>query len=82
MTSKSTYEEPEERVQVLEDKLADHKRQYGSEQLKRQYLEAILNNTNLCIYLKDAEYKSIFMIRGRCNHINIISDEWYHLQQL
>ncbi len=63
MTSKLTYEELEQRVQTLEKKLAVHKTRYVSERLSEQYLEAILSSTNMPIYLKDADYKYIFMNR-------------------
>ena len=61
MTSKTTYEELEQRVRALEKELVIHKTRNASEKLSVQYLEAILNNTNMPIYLKDAEYKYIFM---------------------
>lgn len=61
MTSKSTYEGLKQRVQCLEEKLAEHKNSYGSDRLSQQYLEAILDNTNMPIYLKNAGYKYIFM---------------------
>jgi PAS domain-containing protein len=51
--------------------LAAHKSRNDSAQLNQQYLEAILNNTNLPIYLKNADYKYIFMNRqlGRLAHV-------------
>ncbi len=71
MTSKSTYEELEQRVQTLEKALAAQKTRNTSEHLNQQYLEAILNNTNMPIYLKDANYKYIFMNRqfGSLAHV-------------
>lgn len=63
MTSKLTYEELEQRVQILEKELAVHKTRNVSEKLSEQYIEAVLNNTNMPIYLKDADYKYIFMNR-------------------
>lgn len=71
MTSKSTYEELEQRIQTLENDLADHKTRNGSDRLNQQYLETILNNTNMPIYLKDANYKYIFMNRqlGSLAHV-------------
>ncbi len=67
MPSKLTYQELEKRVQTLEKELAGSHTQNDSEKLSGQYLEAILNNTNMPIYLKDAEYKYIFMNRQMAN---------------
>jgi PAS domain S-box-containing protein len=61
MTPKLTYEELEQRVQSLEEELAGHTTRKDSDQLNQQYLEAILNNTNMPIYLKNADYEYIFM---------------------
>jgi PAS domain S-box-containing protein len=63
MTSKSSYEELEQRVQTLEKELDSHKIRKDSDRISQQYLEAILNNTNMPIYLKNADYKYIFMNR-------------------
>ena len=63
MTSKLTYEELEQRLHTLERRLADHKSSNDSDRLNKQYLEAILNNTNMPVYLKDADYKYIFINR-------------------
>ena len=63
MTSKPTYEELEQRVQSLENELTGYKNRNGSVHLNQQYLEAILNNTNLPIYLKDANYNYILINR-------------------
>jgi PAS domain S-box-containing protein len=75
MRSKSTYEELEQRVETLERELADHNGSNGSNQLKRQYLEAILNNTNMPVYLKDADYKYIFMNRQLGCLANVAHDQ-------
>lgn len=61
MTSKSTYDELKQRVQCLEKKLANHKNHYESDQLSQRYLKAILDNTNMPIYLKNSDHKYIFM---------------------
>ncbi len=63
MAFKPTYEELEKRLQTLEKQLADHKNRNGSSQLNQMYLEAFLNNTNIPIFLKKADYKYIFMNR-------------------
>ena len=63
MTSKSTHKELEQRVQALKKELGSHKNHSSFIQINRQYLEAILNNTNLCIYLKNVDYEYIFMNR-------------------
>lgn len=63
MASKPTYEELELRLQDLEKELADYRSHNGSVQLNQQYLQAILNNTNLPIYLKDADLNYILINR-------------------
>ena len=63
MTSKPTYEELEQRVLELEKELTGYKSRNGSVRLNQQYLEAILNNTNLPIYLKDADFNYILINR-------------------
>jgi hypothetical protein len=63
MTSKPTYEELKQRIQALEKELSCYKSHNSSVQFNRQHLEAILNSTNLCIYLKNIDYKYIFMNR-------------------
>ena len=63
MTSKPTYEQLEQRLQTLEKELNGLKERNGSKLLYHDYLEAILNNTNMPIYLKDADFKYIFMNR-------------------
>lgn len=73
MTSKPTYEKLEQRLQDLENELDELKERNGSKPLKHDYLKAILNNTNMPIYLKDANFKYIFMNRqlgslSRVNH--------------
>ena len=68
---KLTYEELEQRVLTLERE-RDEQRCNSSDGLSQQYLEAILNNTNIPVYLKDANYKYIFMNRqlGALAHID------------
>ncbi len=61
MTSKLTNEELQQRVLELEKELGDNINQNSSDKLNHRYLEAILNNTNLPIYLKDSEYNYIFI---------------------
>ena len=61
MKSKSTYKELEQRVKVLEKELSDCKNNNSSARPDQQYLEAILNNTNLPIYLKDSDYNYILI---------------------
>jgi len=61
MISKPTYKELEQRVQKLEKKLVDNNSRNESVHLNQQYFQAILNNTNLPIYLKDADYKYILV---------------------
>lgn len=61
MNDKPTYEELEQRISDLEQKLARY--QEGCEDARRneQYLKAILDNTNLPIYLKDAHYRYLLI---------------------
>ncbi len=71
MTLKPTYEELDKRVQAFEKELEDLKILSDSSRLNRQYLESFLNNTNMPIFLKTADYKYIFMNRqlGRLAHV-------------
>ena len=68
---KLTYGELEQRVLTLERE-RDEQRCNSSDGVSQQYLEAILNNTNIPVYLKDANYKYIFMNRqlGALAHID------------
>ena len=75
MTPKSTYEELEQQVQTLEKKLTGYKARNASDRLNQQYLEAILNNTNIPIYLKNADYKYIFMNRQLRRLAHVPSDQ-------
>ncbi len=62
MTLKPTYEELERQVRAFEDELAHYKTCIvPPKQRSYQYLEAFINNINLPIYLKDANYKYIFI---------------------
>jgi len=61
MTSKQTHEKLQQRIQELEKELAGYKNNNRSDKLNQQYLEAILNNTNLPIYLKDSDYNYILI---------------------
>jgi len=63
MISKPTYEELQHRLENLEKELAGYKRCNQLRRLNQQHLEDILNNTNMPIYLKDADYKYMFINR-------------------
>ena len=63
MRSRPTYEDLERQVKDLKKELASSKSHNGSDPLNQQYLEAFLNNTNTPIFLKNADYKYIFMNR-------------------
>ena len=63
MRSKASYKELEQRVEALEKELDSYKIDKDSDRINQQHLEAILNNTNIPIYLKNADYKYIFMNR-------------------
>jgi PAS domain S-box-containing protein len=55
------HEELEHRILTLELALTDQKNRNEKYRLQTTYLEAILNNANLPIYLKDSDYKYIFV---------------------
>jgi PAS domain S-box-containing protein len=61
MISKLTHENLEKRILSLEKELAGYKNHIATTRLNQQYLEAIINNTNLPIYLKDADYNYILI---------------------
>jgi len=61
MTSK--YEELEQQIQDLEKELVDQKNNNDYDRLARKYMEDILNKANFPIFLKNTEYKYIFMNR-------------------
>jgi len=61
MISKITHENLEKRILSLEKELAGCKKYIATTRLNQQYLEAIINNTNLPIYLKDANYNYILI---------------------
>jgi PAS domain S-box-containing protein len=63
MAAKPTYEELEKRLLILDKELASHKSLIGTGQLNQRYLEAILSNTNMPVFLKDNKYNYIFMNR-------------------
>lgn len=75
MTTKPTYRELEQRIAVLEKKLAESRENRDSFGLTHQYLEAILNNTNLPIYLKDVDYKYILVNREYERLARVTSDQ-------
>ncbi len=72
MTSKSTFTDIEQRVESLAKELALNKSKNNSDRLNLQYLKAFLNNTNMPIFLKDADFKYIFMNPqlGRFAHVD------------
>ncbi len=61
MISTPTFVALEQRIKTLERALAGYKTRNEPNGLNRQHLEDILNNTNMPIYLKNAEYKYIFV---------------------
>ncbi len=63
MTDKPTYEELEQRIKALENNLEKSRNQDGAAQMSEQYLRAILDNTNLPIYLKDSDYNYLYINR-------------------
>lgn len=75
MTSKLPYDELKQRVYNLEREPADLKSSEGIDRLSKQYLEAILNNTNMPVYLKDADYKYIFVNRRFEYLANVSGDQ-------
>lgn len=63
MNDKPTYEELAQRVKVLEQDLAQYQSSRVASPVNDQFLRAILDHTNLPIYLKDAEYRYLFINR-------------------
>ncbi|MDY0349921.1 MAG: PAS domain S-box protein [Desulfobulbaceae bacterium] len=61
MSPQPTYEELKQRVKSLERELADCTDQNGPARLIRQYLEALLDNTNQPVFLKDAHFRYILV---------------------
>ncbi|HHO47599.1 MAG TPA: PAS domain S-box protein [Desulfobacteraceae bacterium] len=61
MPTQPTYEELELRVRSLERELAERTDQNGTARLTRQYLEALLDNTNQPVFLKDAHFRYILV---------------------
>ena len=61
MPKKPTYEELEQQVKALQNDLKEYEIQNGAVNLREQYLKAILDNTNLPIYLKDADYRYLLI---------------------
>lgn len=60
---KPTYEELEQRIAALERDLADYKTRSSEGLYQKQYLDALLDNTNLPIYLKDNNFRYILINR-------------------
>ena len=75
MIAKLSYRELEKRAQTLEKELARHNTRNALVKLSSQYLEAILNNTNIPIYLKDAEFKYIFINRQMASLAHICCNQ-------
>lgn len=61
MTAKPTDEMLEKEIQILKKKLAAHRNRGGSDQLSQPYLEAILDKTNMPVFLKNRDYKYVFI---------------------
>lgn len=74
MISKLTCEELEQRIHGLEKELASYKSRNDSDRLNQQHLEAILNNTNLPIYLKDANYNYI-LVNKQYEHLAHLTND-------
>ena len=61
MKSVKTYDELQQQVEALEMELKGCKERNGDDSRTPQYLEEIINKTNLPIYLKDANYNYILV---------------------
>ena len=59
----STYGKFKEQVQNIEKEVVDQQNDDVSDTLSQRYLQVILNNTNIPVFLKDANYQYIFMNR-------------------
>lgn len=58
MKTKPSYQELEDRIQVLEKRLSEYS---STDNSYLCHLEAILNNTNMPIYLKDSDYNYLYV---------------------
>ena len=61
MNDKPTYEELEQRIRDLEQDLTQYQVNCEGARRNEQYLKAILDNTNLPIYLKDENYRYLLI---------------------
>ncbi len=75
MTEKPTYEELEQRVKALENDLARYRELGRGVNVREQYLEAILDNTNMPIYLKDSDYRYLLVNREYERVLNLTCDQ-------
>jgi PAS domain S-box-containing protein len=75
MNDKPTYEELEQRIRDLEQDLARYQDGYADVRHSEQYLKAILDNTNLPIYLKDADYRYILINREFTRIAGVTNEE-------
>jgi len=75
MSTYPSYEELESRIRTLEDEAIQSRRKIETLQKSEAYLQAILNNTNLPIYLKDHDYRYIFVNRQYEKLAHVTLDE-------
>lgn len=68
-------EELESRIKILENEVKQSRREIETLQKSEAYLQAILNNTNLPIYLKDNGYRYIFVNRQYEKLAHVTLDE-------
>jgi PAS domain S-box-containing protein len=61
MTVKATRQELEQKLTDLEEELAESKRLNNPLRANQQYLQEILDNTNLPIYLKSSDYRYLLI---------------------
>jgi PAS domain S-box-containing protein len=61
MNDKPTYKELEQRIRDLEQELTQYQVNCEGARRNEQYLKAILDNTNLPIYLKDENYRYLLI---------------------
>ncbi|HBI14761.1 MAG TPA: hypothetical protein DDY20_04505 [Desulfobulbaceae bacterium] len=75
MNDKPTYQELEQRIRDLEQNLAQKQGSREDSRRSEQYLKAILDNTNLPIYLKDVDYRYILINREFARLAQVTSEQ-------
>lgn len=75
MSAYASHEQLESRIRILENEARQSRHKIEALQKSEAYLQAILNNTNLPIYLKDNDYRYIFVNRQYEKLAHVTLDE-------